>query len=58
MNKLFWSIVAMLVIGEFLVVSPEWNAFIQPHFFKFLRSVDFPIEGWALLDEYLFNGAL
>ena len=33
-------------------------SFWHIEFLKFLRYIEFPIEGWYFLDEWVFNGAL
>ena len=42
----------------FSFVSAEWYYFVNSNFIDFCRWIDLPDIAWAMLDKYIFFGAL
>ena len=42
----------------FSFVSAEWYYFVNSNFIDFCRWIELPDVAWAMLDKYIFFGAL
>ncbi len=58
LRKVTGVVFLILIIFSYLSFRAEWNFFMWFYMIQFFRYIDLPIEYWAFLDRYIFNGAL
>ena len=46
------------MLATYISFQMGWSFWHSYEFFKFLRYIELPIEGWYFLDTYIYNGAL
>tara|TARA_B100000745_G_scaffold241499_1_gene163956 strand:- start:369 stop:539 length:171 start_codon:yes stop_codon:yes gene_type:complete len=56
---MFKYIVLGFILGYgFSFVSAEWYYFVNSNFIDFCRWIELPDYLWAMMDKYIFFGAL
>ena len=46
------------MLSTYISFQMGWSFWHSYEFFKFLRYIELPIEGWYFLDLYIYNGVL
>jgi hypothetical protein len=46
------------MLATYISFQMGWSFWYSYEFFKFLRYIELPHEGWYFLDRYIYNGEL
>ena len=57
-TKIIGISLLVLMLSTYISFQMGWSFWHSYEFFKILRFIELPIEGWYFLDTYIYNGAL